>query len=278
MSMISSVRLTCDTCKVTETQSFWVETCTQSMRFVIQRVLSASVSVDSKVISSINRGVCVLVGINKDDTIKDGERLISKLLGMRLWPDTNDRPWRESLVNRQYEILFVSQFTLYARMKGTKPDYSHAMTPKDAEKLYNQFLDLAKSKYDSNKIFDGKFGAKMNVKIENDGPVTICLNTDDSVAKQKKDPNSKRSKAKKEHAAFKKQQKNNNDKDSNQNDEKKENDDTNKKTKNPNQSNMSLQSVASSSAQLGSFFGATQLPSSNDDPLLKRLDSIIDML
>merc|ERR1719419_1358251 len=99
------------------------------MRFVIQRVRSASVSVDNKVISSINRGLCVLVGIHKDDTIKDGQRLISKLLGMRLWPDQDDRPWRTSVVSNEFEILFVSQFTLYARMKGTKPDYSHSMPP-----------------------------------------------------------------------------------------------------------------------------------------------------
>lgn len=168
------------------------------MRFVIQRVLSASVSVDSKVISSIGKGVCVLVGIHRDDTIQDGKRLISKLMGMRLWPDKEERPWKTSLVDNHFEILFVSQFTLYARMKGTKPDYSHAMTPEDARKLYDNFLALARSKYDSEKIFDGQFGAYMKVQIENDGPVTITLNTDDSVAKQKKDPNSHKSQKKKE--------------------------------------------------------------------------------
>eukprot|EP01083_Nonionella_stella_P007423 21460_1 len=214
------------------------------MRFVIQRVLSASVAVDNIVISSINRGVCVLVGIGQDDTMKDAQRLISKLLGMRLWADQDGKPWRRSIVNNGYEILFVSQFTLYARMKGTKPDYSHAMPPKEAEVLYNQFLDLARKKYESDKIFDGKFGAYMNVKIENDGPVTIHLNTDDSVAKQKKDPNSKRSQRKKQSKIENK----------------------------ADESNMSLQSVTS----LGSFCGSPSLDDS--EPVLQKLDKLIEML
>ena len=250
------------------------------MRFVVQRVLSASVSVDNKVISSIHKGVCVLVGINKNDTIKDGERLISKLLGMRLWPDTNDRPWRTSIVDNKFQILFVSQFTLYARMKGTKPDYSHAMTPSDADKLYQQFLNIARKKYENDKIFDGKFGAYMNVKIENDGPVTICLNTDDSVAKQKKNPNSKTTLKKKQNKASKKQEKINQENSKKNNDEKKENDNANNDATNV--SNMSLQSVASSSSQLGSFFGTPSVNNNKEsydqDSLLQRLDKIIQMI
>ena len=78
-------------------------------------------------------------------------------------------------------------------MKGTKPDYSHSMNPTDAKNLYSKFLNIARNKYESDKIFDGQFGGYMNVKIENDGPVTICLNTDDSEAKQKKNPNSNKS-------------------------------------------------------------------------------------
>ena len=181
------------------------------MRFLIQRVLNASVTVGNKEISRINKGVCVLVGIYKNDTIKDGKRLINKLLGMRLWPDNQGNPWKTSIKDNNYEILFVSQFTLYARMKGTKPDYSHAMSPNDAKILYNEFKELSYKLYDKNKIFDGEFGAKMKVNINNDGPVTIMLNTDDIHQNNDKKPDSNKTRKKE----AKKQQKiiniNNND-------------------------------------------------------------------
>ncbi|ETO27887.1 hypothetical protein RFI_09241 [Reticulomyxa filosa] len=153
-------------------------------------VSRASVTVESKVISSIERGLMILVGITQDDKELHAKKLCvfffgsnddfyKFVLNMRLWPDAEQRPWKTSIVDQQYKILFgeiriyiiyistlsslllfffykydciVSQFTLYARMKGTKPDYSHAMNPKDAKGLYDKLLEIARQEYAPDKI------------------------------------------------------------------------------------------------------------------------------
>ncbi|XP_064554713.1 D-aminoacyl-tRNA deacylase isoform X1 [Drosophila montana] len=144
------------------------------MRAVIQRVRAAKVSVLDELVSSIGPGLCVLVGIKCSDTTTDVEYLVRKILALRLFEDEGKR-WQKSVKDLQLDILCVSQFTLYHRLKGNKPDFSAAMKGEDANQLYNHFLDRLRQSYDASKIQDGKFGAYMQVHIENDGPVTIEL-------------------------------------------------------------------------------------------------------
>ncbi|XP_034484713.1 D-aminoacyl-tRNA deacylase isoform X1 [Drosophila innubila] len=144
------------------------------MRAVIQRVKAAKVMVLDELVSSVGPGLCVLVGIKTSDTITDVEYLVRKILALRLFEDEGKR-WQKSVKDLQLEILCVSQFTLYHRLKGNKPDFSAAMKGEDANQLYNLFLDRLRQSYDDSKIKDGKFGAYMQVHIENDGPVTIEL-------------------------------------------------------------------------------------------------------
>ncbi|XP_034131851.1 D-aminoacyl-tRNA deacylase isoform X2 [Drosophila guanche] len=103
---------------------------------------------------------------------------VRKILALRLFDDEGKR-WQKSAKDLQLEILCISQFTLYHRLKGNKPDFSAAMKGDDAQKLYTHFLNRLKQSYDSSKIKDGKFGANMQVHIENDGPVTINLESPD---------------------------------------------------------------------------------------------------
>ncbi|XP_020811398.1 D-tyrosyl-tRNA(Tyr) deacylase 1 isoform X1 [Drosophila serrata] len=144
------------------------------MRAVIQRVRAAKVTVLDELVSSIGPGLCVLVGIKASDTAADVDYLVRKILALRLFEEEGKR-WQKSVKDLNLEILCVSQFTLYHRLKGNKPDFSAAMKGEEAQQLYNQFLDRLGQSYDSSKIKDGKFGAYMQVHIENDGPVTINL-------------------------------------------------------------------------------------------------------
>ncbi|XP_016931023.4 D-aminoacyl-tRNA deacylase isoform X1 [Drosophila suzukii] len=144
------------------------------MRAVIQRVKAAKVTVLDELVSSIGPGLCVLVGIKASDTAKDVEYLVWKILALRLFEEEGKR-WQKSVKDLNLELLCVSQFTLYHRLKGNKPDFSAAMKGEEAQKLYNHFLERLGQSYDSSKIKDGKFGAYMQVHIENDGPVTINL-------------------------------------------------------------------------------------------------------
>ncbi|XP_017062159.1 D-aminoacyl-tRNA deacylase isoform X1 [Drosophila ficusphila] len=148
------------------------------MRAVIQRVKAAKVTVLDELVSSIGPGLCVLVGIKASDTAKDVEYLVRKILALRLFED-NDKRWQKSVKDLNLELLCISQFTLYHRLKGNKPDFSAAMKEEEAQKLYNHFLERLVQSYDSSKIKDGKFGAYMQVHIENDGPVTINLESPD---------------------------------------------------------------------------------------------------
>ncbi|KAJ7633101.1 D-Tyr tRNAtyr deacylase-like domain-containing protein [Roridomyces roridus] len=150
------------------------------MRAVIQRVSSASVSVDGQVISQIHRGLMVLVGIGKDDTEADVSTLTSKLLSLRVFSDTIDstKMWKTSVKDIDGEILCVSQFTLMAQTtKGSKPDFHQAMPTKDARALYETFLETLRRGYKAEKIQDGQFGAMMNVSLTNEGPVTFTIDS-----------------------------------------------------------------------------------------------------
>ncbi|XP_058450152.1 D-aminoacyl-tRNA deacylase [Malaya genurostris] len=143
------------------------------MKAIIQRVTAAKVTVGEELISSIGKGLCVLVGISNEDNANDVDWLAKKLLNIRLFEDPTGKRWSQSVLDQQLEILCISQFTLYNRMKGNKPDFSRAMQGAEAQCLYSTLLQKLAAQYEQTKIKDGKFGALMQVHIENDGPVTI---------------------------------------------------------------------------------------------------------
>ncbi|XP_071490595.1 uncharacterized protein [Diadema antillarum] len=145
------------------------------MRAIVQRVTKASVSVGDELVSSIGRGLCILVGISRDDSPKEREYLARKILNLRLFDDDNEKRWTKSVKDKQLEILCVSQFTLYSVLKGNKPDFHQAMPGEQSQAFYNEFLALLRKDYDADKVKDGRFGAYMQVQIQNDGPVTIQL-------------------------------------------------------------------------------------------------------
>ncbi|RNA41306.1 D-tyrosyl-tRNA(Tyr) deacylase 1-like [Brachionus plicatilis] len=148
------------------------------MRAIIQRVVKASVTVSDELISSIQNGFCVLVGISREDTEKDIDYIVRKLLTIRLFecPDS-DKKWTKNVVEKDYEILCVSQFTLQSTLKGTKPDFHQAMGAEQSKEFYEKFLEKLSRDYKQERIKDGKFGAMMQVHIQNDGPVTIILDS-----------------------------------------------------------------------------------------------------
>jgi D-tyrosyl-tRNA(Tyr) deacylase len=148
---------------------------TTAMRIVVQRVKSASVTVEGNKISSIGPGILALVGLHENDTTEDVSYCCKRLLGCKLWSNDGGM-WRNGVKTKGYEVLCVSQFTLYGTLsKKHQPDYKLAMKAVPAEALYNQFLDMLKDSYEMEKIKDGKFGAMMDVELVNDGPVTIII-------------------------------------------------------------------------------------------------------
>uniref|UniRef100_A0A8I5U021 D-aminoacyl-tRNA deacylase n=1 Tax=Pongo abelii TaxID=9601 RepID=A0A8I5U021_PONAB len=145
------------------------------MKAVVQRVTRASVTVGGEQISAIGRGICVLLGISLEDTQKELEHMVRKILNLRVFEDESGKHWSKSVMDKQYEILCVSQFTLQCVLKGNKPDFHLAMPTEQAEGFYNSFLEQLRKMYRPELIKDGKFGAYMQVHIQNDGPVTIEL-------------------------------------------------------------------------------------------------------
>ncbi|KAL7543856.1 hypothetical protein ACHAXR_013226 [Thalassiosira sp. AJA248-18] len=148
------------------------------MRLVIQRVKSASVTVDQKQISAIGPGMLALVGLHHEDTESDLQYCAKKLLAVKLWENDKGSPWRQHVKQKSFEILCVSQFTLYGTLsKKNQPDYKLAMKADQAQAMYNQFLDMLMGGYEKDKIFDGKFGEMMDVGLVNDGPVTLVIDS-----------------------------------------------------------------------------------------------------
>ncbi|MDD6794748.1 MAG: D-aminoacyl-tRNA deacylase [Clostridiaceae bacterium] len=145
------------------------------MRAVVQRVSSSKVSVDGKIIGKINRGFNVLLGISKEDTLEDLKYIKEKIINLRVFEDENDK-LNLSLLDVKGEILVISQFTLYGDCrKGRRPNFMEAMGGNEAIELYEEFLkELKKSGL---KVEAGKFGADMKVDIQNDGPVTLLLDS-----------------------------------------------------------------------------------------------------
>ena len=148
------------------------------MRAVVQRVTSASVSVDGEIISKIGPGLLCLIGITDSDTESDAEFIARKLLYIRLWR-SEKKAWDLNVQQQGYELLCVSQFTLYGRLKGNKADFSKAMGPQPARELYDKFLHRLRQDYIDEKVKDGVFGAMMAVELVNDGPVTFLLDSEE---------------------------------------------------------------------------------------------------
>ena len=147
------------------------------MKAVIQRVSSASVSVDDTQISSINNGFLILLGVQQGDDEKDLEYLVNKTAGMRIFKDDKQH-MNLSIKDVNGEALVVSQFTLCADThKGRRPSFIHAAPPEIAEQMYQQFCEQLKVA--GVPVQTGKFGAMMDVSLINDGPVTIILDSRD---------------------------------------------------------------------------------------------------
>lgn len=145
------------------------------MRAVVQRVTSSSVKVNDDIVGAINKGFNVLIGISKDDTIEDLKYIKDKILNLRVFEDENEK-LNLSLKDVSGELLIISQFTLYGDCrKGRRPNFMEALGGNEAKKLYEDFLKLFDD--EEIKVETGIFGADMKVSIENDGPVTLLLDS-----------------------------------------------------------------------------------------------------
>ncbi|KAJ5469645.1 D-aminoacyl-tRNA deacylase [Penicillium diatomitis] len=148
---------------------------------VIQRVKSASVTVDSELISSIGKGLLVFAGVGKDDTEKEAETLVNKVLKAKFWPDENGAQWKKNVQDIEGEVLCVSQFTLFGKMKkGNKPDFHEAADATTARKLYDYFYNKMKVTYVPDRVKNGVFQAMMDVELKNDGPVGVNYRSEDA--------------------------------------------------------------------------------------------------
>ena len=145
------------------------------MRAVLQRVKKSRFIVEGRLVGEINKGFNVLLGISKEDTIEDFKYIKDKIINLRVFEDENDK-MNLSLLDIKGDILAISQFTLYGDCrKGRRPNFMNAMGGDEAKALYEEFVKMLKES--GLKIETGEFGAHMNVEIENDGPVTILLDS-----------------------------------------------------------------------------------------------------
>lgn len=145
------------------------------MKFVIQRVTNASCTVDNEVTGSIGKGFLVLVGISNEDTKEVADKMIKKLIGLRIFEDAEGKT-NLSLKDVEGELLLISQFTLYADCrKGNRPSFINAGKPELAKDLYEYII--AKCKQEIPVVNQGIFGADMKISLLNDGPFTIVLDS-----------------------------------------------------------------------------------------------------
>ena len=152
------------------------------MKAVIQRVSSASVAVDGQTVGSCGRGYLILLGVAEGDTELDAELLCKKIAALRIFRDENDK-MNLSIRDIDGEALVISQFTLLANYRhGNRPDFLASAKPDEASRLYEYFKDILSREL--RRVECGIFGADMKVSLTNDGPVTICM--DSEVLKKKK--------------------------------------------------------------------------------------------
>lgn len=145
------------------------------MRFIIQRVTKASVTVDGNVTGAIDRGFLVLIGVEEADTKEIADKMIKKLVGMRIFEDENGKT-NLALADVSGSLLLVSQFTLYADCKkGNRPSFTRAGNPVMAEEMYEYIIAECKKQVEN--VQSGVFGADMKVELLNDGPFTVILDS-----------------------------------------------------------------------------------------------------
>ena len=146
------------------------------MRFVVQRVTHASVTVDSQVIGKIGNGFMVLIGVADTDTREIADKMVKKLLGLRIFEDENGKT-NLDIHTVEGELLLISQFTLYANCRhGNRPSFIEAGKPDMANEMYEYII--AKCREQVPVVEKGEFGADMKVELLNDGPFTILLDSD----------------------------------------------------------------------------------------------------
>lgn len=147
------------------------------MKIVVQRVKNASVSIDNKLFSSIEKGYLILFGAEKGDVKEQADWLANKICALRCFPDENGK-MNLSIKDIKGSILVVSQFTLCAdTKKGTRPSFDNAMNPNDANNIYEYFI--SKIKEQNIPVKTGVFGAHMEISLLNDGPVTFIIQAPD---------------------------------------------------------------------------------------------------
>ncbi|MBQ8305722.1 MAG: D-tyrosyl-tRNA(Tyr) deacylase [Blautia sp.] len=152
------------------------------MRFVIQVVSQAKVEVEGKIVGQIGKGYAVLVGVGREDTEAVADRMVKKLLGLRIFADENGKTNR-SLADVNGEVLLVSQFTLYADCThGNRPGFTNAGLPERANELYEYII--GKVKETVSVVEKGVFGADMHLTLTNEGPFTIILDSDELFPKK----------------------------------------------------------------------------------------------
>ena len=145
------------------------------MKFVIQRVTKASVTIDGNISGKIDKGFMVLIGVCEEDTKEIADKLVKKLIGLRIFADEEGKT-NLSIKDVDGQLLLVSQFTLYADCrKGNRPSFIKAGSPDHAENIYNYIVDLCKKEIEV--VQTGEFGADMQVELINDGPFTIILDS-----------------------------------------------------------------------------------------------------
>lgn len=148
------------------------------MRAIIQRVGSASVTINGETVGSIEAGYMILLGVSQQDTDEQAQKLWSKISKLRIFCDEAGKT-NLSIHDIAGSVLIVSQFTLYADCKkGNRPSFTRAGAPDEANRLYEAFLELARTDLGPDRVAHGSFGAEMQVALVNDGPFTILLDTD----------------------------------------------------------------------------------------------------
>lgn len=143
------------------------------MKFVIQRVTEASVTVENEIVGKIDKGYMVLIGVGKNDTTVEADKLVKKMIGLRIFADENGKT-NLSLKDVDGQLLLVSQFTLYADCrKGNRPSFVESGDPQKAEELYEYIISECRKQVPV--VEKGVFGGDMKVSLCNDGPFTIIL-------------------------------------------------------------------------------------------------------
>jgi len=147
------------------------------MRLVLQRVISANVKVSNEIVGEISRGLLLFLAVEKNDEEKDANFLVDKILKLRIFPSNKEASsfMEKNIQDVGGSVLVVPQFTLYGEcMKGTRPSFTKSAPPEKAEKLYKYFVEKISKKITTQ---TGQFGAHMNVSLQNDGPITLIIDS-----------------------------------------------------------------------------------------------------